>query len=474
MKIRTLEVCDFKGFCGQHTIKFDSAAKNLVLYGENGSGKTSLFQALRLLLDSSRTPQDFAPHANIFRDAAHAGRGFVRITLEDGSVFTWSETAANGNTHSNLLLSDASKAKRFLDYKGLLPTYFIDGHNTQIDVFKLLVEDIFADSESTANTPRKTFREDWQALETLKPKRYVLDTRPVRALNAALGDFNRSLNDKLSQIRTKAQEILALFDPDLQLDWQFDPVSYQRKTKTFEGHVWLKPSFHGRVLSQHQNLLNEARLSAIAVSIYFAAVLQTLPSALRVLALDDVLIGLDMENRKPILKALETHFANYQIALFTYDLVWFDIIQSLVNKSKWKCLKIHRPSDVTAEIPIVEDGGYLATARAQLARGDLRAAANYARSAFEDCMQRFCEKKDVPIKFKRKIKELRADEFKKAILEWQKIQPALVIDATLETELMSAQSQVLNPLSHAQVIALTTREVREALDVVGQLEVALR
>lgn len=474
MRIKTLEVCDFKGFCGEHTIKFDSAAKNLVLYGENGSGKTSLFQALRLLLDSSRTPQDFAPHANIFRDAAHAGRGFVRITLEDGSVFTWSETAANGNTHNNVFLGDASKAKRFLDYKGLLPTYFIDGHNTQIDVFKLLVEDIFADSESTANTPRKTFREDWQALETFKPKRYVLDTRPVRALNAALSDFNRSLNDKLSQIRTKAQEILALFDPDLQLDWQFDPVSYQRKTKTFEGHVWLKPSFHGHVLSQHQNLLNEARLSAIAVSIYFAAVLQTPPSALRVLALDDVLIGLDMENRKPILDILERHFTGYQIVLMTYDPVWFSIVQEHVNAERWKCVRIHRPVNVNSGVPIIEDDGYLQTARDHLLhRGDQKSAANYARSAFEKAMHQFCQKNSVPIRFKLLVKDLSAEDFLNAILNWQKGKK-IVIDATLEANVRAARRITLNPLSHAHPSPLSTRDVSDAIDVIARLEVALR
>ncbi|MBP8963538.1 MAG: AAA family ATPase, partial [Opitutaceae bacterium] len=47
-------------------IDLSDTGKNLLLYGENGSGKTSLFRALRDLFDTSLEARDFATVQNIF------------------------------------------------------------------------------------------------------------------------------------------------------------------------------------------------------------------------------------------------------------------------------------------------------------------------------------------------------------------------------------------------------------------------
>jgi wobble nucleotide-excising tRNase len=73
--------------------------------------------------------------------------------------------------------------------------------------------------------------------------------------------------------------------------------------------------------------LNEAKLSAIALSIFFAALKLQPVSRLRVLALDDVLIGLDMANRMPVLEIIDQHFSNYQVFFFTYDNPWFEVVK---------------------------------------------------------------------------------------------------------------------------------------------------
>lgn len=45
MKIKTIEIKNYKAFYGKHTIKIDG--KNVFIYGENGSGKSSLYYALK-------------------------------------------------------------------------------------------------------------------------------------------------------------------------------------------------------------------------------------------------------------------------------------------------------------------------------------------------------------------------------------------------------------------------------------------
>ena len=46
MKITKIEIKNFRAFYGKYLIDLHKAGKNLLVYGENGSGKTSLYQAL--------------------------------------------------------------------------------------------------------------------------------------------------------------------------------------------------------------------------------------------------------------------------------------------------------------------------------------------------------------------------------------------------------------------------------------------
>jgi len=45
MRIQTIEIIDYKAFLGSH--KINVGGKNLFIYGENVSGKSSLYYALK-------------------------------------------------------------------------------------------------------------------------------------------------------------------------------------------------------------------------------------------------------------------------------------------------------------------------------------------------------------------------------------------------------------------------------------------
>ncbi len=47
MKIHAIEITNYKAFLGTYELKI--GGKNLFVYGENGSGKSSLYYALRFL-----------------------------------------------------------------------------------------------------------------------------------------------------------------------------------------------------------------------------------------------------------------------------------------------------------------------------------------------------------------------------------------------------------------------------------------
>lgn len=485
MRIKRLTLCDFKGFYGYHEISFDSACKNLLIYGENGSGKTSLFQGLQVLLDSSRNSTlTFDEYRNRFaQDDFEAGhipgpRGHVKIELDDGTPFTWAEDSSQTNTTATIL-ADASKSKRFLDYKSLLRTYFLTPKGSAVDIFELLVEDILADTVS--DVTGRSFIEDWQDLIASMPDRH---TKPkLEKLNKKLSDFNLSLVTKLEALKGKTRELLARFDDSLEVDWHFQDVVYVRdlksKQKRLEGHLWLTATFHNKPLTQHHQSLNEARLSAIAISIYLASLLLMPPSDLRLLALDDVLIGLDMSHRLPIIDTLTDYFGEHQIILLTYDQVWFNILKQRTSNSKWTYIELYCSPDAKVEVPVIVDDGLLARARGHLARNDHKATAVYLRSAFEYAVQRFCAKekgtkKRIPVPYSLKPEKLNIEVFWRALLKWQTDTGIEVVDSQLQTDIELYRAITLNPLSHSEVQNIPRQEISKAAEVVGRLEEALK
>jgi DNA repair exonuclease SbcCD ATPase subunit len=52
MKITKIELNNFRAFYGKHTIDLGKKGRNLLVYGENGSGKSSLLKAIELFIDS--------------------------------------------------------------------------------------------------------------------------------------------------------------------------------------------------------------------------------------------------------------------------------------------------------------------------------------------------------------------------------------------------------------------------------------
>ena len=72
-RLRRISVSGFRAFPpykpASFEVDFGATGKNLLLYGENGSGKTSLFRALRDLFDTSSRSRTYADHQNLFLQA---------------------------------------------------------------------------------------------------------------------------------------------------------------------------------------------------------------------------------------------------------------------------------------------------------------------------------------------------------------------------------------------------------------------
>ena len=92
-------------------------------------------------------------------------------------------------------------------------------------------------------------------------------------------------------------------------------------------YVYLPASGERGQIIDYDRFFNQARLTAIAMSIFFAALLNSPATGQRILALDDILIGLDMSHRFTVLRILENYFKDWQVLIFTYHKAWFEILK---------------------------------------------------------------------------------------------------------------------------------------------------
>jgi hypothetical protein len=254
--------------------------------------------------------------------------------------------------------------------------------------------------------------------------------------------------------------------------------AYQDK-KLLDQEMGLDVSFRGQVLDRPQLYLNEARQSALALALYLGARLACAPQTtthLKLLVLDDVLIGLDHANRLPVLDVLSQKFANWQVVLLTHDRGWFDLAREHL-KTGWACYEMYEgdaAATATAPMPVVRKTesrpapALLQKAKDLLALGYVEAAANYVRHAFEASMRGACEHKGIKLAFKQDLHALKSQYFLDGLNTWPGKPPQLTKpdwDAALaRIELL--KNVVMNPYSHPSAPNIPRADVQAAIDAV--------
>ena len=475
MKITNIEIKNFRAFPQIYHINLHNAGKNLLVYGENGSGKSSLYLALKYFLESS-VPENsednrdlaFETHQNIFtEDPGHIKLRFLSEPQQEKSTYEWSRDVKE---ITDELISETSKAKGFLDYKSLLETHYLHRENETVNLFDLLVKTLLANTINPVT--ERTLAEDWNVIQPPFPRRGA--KTKIAALEEQIDVFNDELTNRLAELRPKASEILSKFGYKVELDLDFQRVAYNRDEKTFDNQeILLKVEFFDTDISSHHRFLNEAKLSAIAIAIYLASIL-CLPEpkeGMKILALDDVLIGLDMSNRLPVLDILNDYFTGYQIFLTTYDKVWYEIVKQRTTQKDWKYVEFYFGQTDEYEIPVyAEDKAYLEKAREYLDANDYKACAIYVRTAFEAAIKRYCEKNDLAIKYRENPRDLRSEDFWVPIKMETDEAGLPLLDLRIIDAIERARKFILNELRHATFVNIYKKELEDAIDAVERLE----
>jgi energy-coupling factor transporter ATP-binding protein EcfA2 len=484
LRIESLSLRAYRAFSAEQVIAI--GGRNAIVYGENGAGKSSIYRALRDLFARRPVLAALANNAHVHRlDESITPR--VKIQFNDGqAAVEWTPARHPGRPTADPRVAMTALRSSFLDYHALLETNAFHGQKRP-NLFNLAVETLLADFADA--TSSKTIAEHWSDTINAKPIKHPYSGGYLGPVEAACAVFNATLEAALQAALPIINALLInLGHGEMKIDgFERGTVRYNnarlKKDRGFEGReLFARLDFRGHQPVTPQHFLNEARLSALALAFYLAGRLACVPSApspaLKLLVLDDVLVGLDYSNRRPLLAVLENHFADWQIFLLTHDRHWFEIVRAAIPSDRWTCHEMYEMVALTGQAtpylrPVPSDivKATLAQATKFVADKHLPAAANYARSACEIFFRKFCEKKGLKFPYKSDPKQLSFEKLKTAI-------EAYFHDSPVKLAAVKAidpfQTRILNPLSHDPATSLNQAEVEAAIDAVNKLVDALR
>lgn len=499
MKIKNIEIKGYKAFYGKY--QFDIGGRNIFIYGENGSGKSSFYYAIKDFFQSSNETIDFDEIENIFLSQAKKDKGHIKITFNpdknganSDKLYTVSRRKTDTYTAGDTIIRDAIKLKSFLTYKHLLGIHHLQ-KDDEIDLFDLLVKGVLKHFKSVAVTGSKELGELWEDAE--KSVKKPLDghtyniTQKKKDVVSALTTFNDAFKklfdtDSPEDILKYAQPILDQFGHNIKLQLYYTAARPNANHDEIErNNVKVSIEYLKKNIDKPHLFLNEARLSAIAISIYLGMIKRHIQGmVLKILFLDDIFIGLDISNRLPLLKILDSEFPQYQIFITTYDKPWYEFIKTtyLNNNNNWKSFEFYaRRSRKGFEIPVVREvkgkkdfshvAFYISLAEEYFNEGDNKAAGVYLRSAYEFVLKIFCFDK-VPVKYNIDPSKLKSEDLWNAIKKYQTENPTKCnLTIVTKNNIDNLAKLTLNSLSHHDVNKHEiSSEIQRAIDTIKNLK----
>lgn len=403
-RISKIEIENSRAYYDRLTL-FLEKGENVLLYGENGSGKTSLYRALNDFIQSFYAQVPYTP--NRYKPTGSAGEILLSIGDFDDSTQTISNVVdyrlADGTDNRSVANTAFIKAlalsKGFLNYRDLLKVYLNDEDNPNL--FKFFVHHLLGLHVPIAQGRSVTIRKEWDDLNANLFNVHDRRTNQHKRGLRQLGEFEVMLRAVLDNLFTEVNKYLNNYfnNFSLSIEYELNPLrfKYHNRKRDWEivQDLRLKIKLGTSSISGYTEGLNEARLSAIAICLYLAALKANPGKDLHFMFLDDIFIGIDSANRFPILEILNNEFKDFQIVIATYDRSWYYMAKAYITKhnpDRWKFFNLFTlPKTEGGQqftIPVLTEGSSSFDRAKEYLHGnreiDLPAAANYFRKALEE------------------------------------------------------------------------------------------
>lgn len=488
-KISKLKLKNFKFFYGDVTLNFDR--QNILIFGENGSGKSSIYWALYTFLQSVfKTDEreikkyfDYEDRQNLVnRFADDNAESFIEVIFENDyqSITSRRISKTINNTSTDTLIKEATQASDFITYKLLAKLYDFK-NSKEIDLFDLFADEILMfvnfrerlvrhdeklDTKENIGTTNAS--DWWNYISAGLNPRGKMHEPPYKTFQAAVKKFNEELDFYLKKITESVNEYLELFKLKVKLTFRYEDAVYdsfeegsttKRTRKTFPGKIILDVKFDHEKLADNrkdvlrpQSFLNEAKLTTIALAIRFAIFDEKLETdgiaadAPKLLILDDLLLSLDMSNRDNVLEIILNRFSNTQLIVMTHDKHFFTLTKhkiKQVNQTNWKYFEIYECEKNDIPQPFIsESETYLEKAEKYLYLHEYEIAGNFLRKETESFCREFLPKR------LQRTKECNDFDLNGLIGQCKEFAKQNGLDTKLFDELNNHRKFVLNPTSH--------------------------
>lgn len=407
-RLQGIEIRNFKGF---KTFDFDFDGKHLLVYGANGTGKSSLYWALHCFLESARKTSPEVeryfdpnqPTKSLLNDAEdpQANPGSITVTFRDyqtGNTLPPLSISLTDHATNNLpLIRNGSYASDFITYRFFFGFSHFRG-SSNFDLWSLFEAEILPFCVSRgALTPLV----EWNAIKSgnANPNAYygLAGKQAYDRFRQRVASFATLLDGIIHDIESEAQRF---YDQHFSAD-DTEPLKLMLGVTT-------KPSFTGtnasnrrftrpviqfgiqrgagRPTDRPQVHLNEAKLTQLALSVRFGATSVKLRQAdVKLLVLDDLLVSLDMSNRMKVIEILlSEEFTSYQKLIFTHDRGLYQEVRRQIGVShpNWRFCKMR-------DMDLVEDKKDLELAEHYLRNDQLSECGNRLRQHAEDVLEHF-------------------------------------------------------------------------------------
>ncbi len=273
-----LKVAYFKAFENEVVIQLQGK-KNFLLYGENGSGKSSLYEALKVVFFKDKL---------ISKISAQTPEDLVQLQSEFWSSFNNKVT----NQPFTIEINDTS-------YN------VFDTENYQVFMFSI----------------HELYTVDSINLKTLLDRCFCFE-----GIDQLCESFHQEVETNVNNALEKFNESIKI-----QID---EEDNFSIKITDEEKNIETK--------SDLKHYFNEAKLNLITFLIFIEIVNKSkLPEKSKILVLDDFITSLDAANRIFLTKYILENFEEYQILIFTHNISYYNLVMYVINDftrtvDKWK------------------------------------------------------------------------------------------------------------------------------------------
>lgn len=443
-RIKSIRLNNFKFYRDTDNVFDLGEGSNLLLYGENGSGKSSIYWALYTLFESSLKndvdeirkyfsksvrPKDCLVNIHAQENPAGSDNFDSYIEVKTTDIPEKKYTISNSETSININIDAkiTNYASDFINYR-LLQSISNFSHSDEIDLHTMFVDGIFkylqfSKVKITRDDDLKELTNAYDIWKEIKQGHNWIDSEnsrtPRRILTYKYSDhwhefkdlvdsFNESLQSKIDYINIQAPKHFEALGYDFTFSLELEKKADYEKKETNYKYLPFVIRLHipeyeklPNVIHKPHSFLNEAKLSAIAISIRLAILTEKKQEeCLKFILLDDLLISLDMKNRESVLDLLlsDAFVNDYQLFILTHDKMFFQMAKYKINileQNNWKYVELGENVDSSglSKPKIKISKSYYEKAYDFYKRDELPEAANNLRKAAEEFCKKILSKK---------------------------------------------------------------------------------